>query len=852
MADKKEILDSIKGIQAQNEALKSQRDLAISINDLATARGKNEEINLNKLLLVSQQERLISELKGKNNKLTTDEKKLLDNIFGVEKNISNELTKQQKIRNGLVGSLNEVNRQLKIGFQYLMQSDKAIKSTILSLGLSGAKAEMMRASFEQSAGFVARLGGSLEDIQTIMIGYADETGRARALTSEMVKDITLIGKGTGLGIEQATKLGAQFESMGVDTKTLVDYVQGVVETSERMGVNTTKVLKNVNDNFKKLNTYTFQQGTKGFAQMAMYSEKFRINMDEALNSAKVAKSLEGAIDLAAQLQVMGGEFAKTDPFEMLFLSRNDPAKFTEKIADMTKGVVSFRKMADGTFQHFISPADQDRLAAVNKSLGLQEGSLTQIAQKQADIQRMRQQMNGAGLSRKDRDLVEGMATINAKTGRFAVQIAGASKDISIITSNDLKVLQNQKATLEQRAKDSQTFEDAFKNTIAQLKTALLPILKTINSAMEAVKPIAAPIIKFLTNNQIAPAWAKVGLTFMTAGLVWKGVSFKLDEWTKRFLSAKGKGGGIGNIIGDVDRNGKPLNVGAQKAYDVGQVNRSNAAANASRAGGIKNLMTGAGVGAAAVGIGGGVALAAVGISKLADSMSKLTDKQADTLKSIAMTLAITFPVAAIGIALVAGAATAGAVGLLALGAAITLVGAGVGLAAAGIGAMGLGLSKMIDSSKNAGTSLSTVAGGIAQIGLAMAGTGIGSLLGGGGMALGLKAIASQAPAIAEIGESFKQINAVMSGSKEDFMAIQNAVDSISKMNVKGGTAFADLANLLKTPLKVEFADKDVAVVSNITMNIDGYKFHEATNTTGRVIQKTQEVKRGQGSLGTRT
>jgi hypothetical protein len=164
-----------------------------------------------------------------------------------------------------------------------------------------------------------------------MQGYADETGRARVLSAEMVKDITAIGQGTGLGIEAATRLGAQFELMGFDAKTTMDYVQGVVDTSERMGVNTTKVLKNISDNFKKLNTYTFQQGVKGFAQMAMYAEKFKIDIGQALNAASVSKTLEGAIDLTAQLQVMGGEFAKTDPFEMLFLSRNDPAKFTEKI-----------------------------------------------------------------------------------------------------------------------------------------------------------------------------------------------------------------------------------------------------------------------------------------------------------------------------------------------------------------------------------------------------------------------------------------------------------------------------------------------------------------------------------------
>ena len=98
-----------------------------------------------------------------------------------------------------------------------------------------------------------------------MEGYADETGRARVLSSQMAEDILAVGKGTGLGVEQAAKLGAQFELMGFDARKTIDYVQGIVDTSERMGVNTTKVLKNLNDNFKRLNTYSFRSGSKGIA-----------------------------------------------------------------------------------------------------------------------------------------------------------------------------------------------------------------------------------------------------------------------------------------------------------------------------------------------------------------------------------------------------------------------------------------------------------------------------------------------------------------------------------------------------------------------------------------------------------
>lgn len=806
-----------------NKELANSRDISISINDIDTARARQSEINANN-------ERLANELKANGKKLTDEQRKKLSDIEKTQKGINTELSKEEKIRQRNLTLAREFNNQIKIGWDYLMKSDKVIRQTILNLGMSGTKAEMMRASFEQSANYVTRLGGNLEDIQTIMQGYADETGRARVLSAEMVKDIELIGKGTGLGVEQATRLGAQFELMGYDAKSTMEYVQGVVDTSERMGVNTTKVLKNVNDNFKKLNTFTFQQGIKGFAQMAEYAEKFKIDMNDALNAATVAKSLEGAVDLAAQLQVMGGEFAKTDPFEMLFLSRNDPAKFTEKIADMTKGVVTFRKMADDTFEKFISPADRDRLANVAKSLGMEASQLTQIAERQAEIQKMRQQMAGIGLSDEQKKLIEGAATFDTKTGKFQVQLAGTMRDISTLTKDQADKFAVEHKSLEERAKSAQTFEDTLKATIETLKASLLPLLKSINWVLDhTLKPIAD-----LASNGWGIAGAATAL--ISAGLLWKGVTNKLSNVVQDYITKK-NGEGISGFLG---RKGM-INAESTKGTVSGlaEQRRGIGAGAAAKGAGMKALGQGAGFGAAMVGAGAGIAIAATGISKLADAMSKLTDKQAETLASIVKSLSwfmVGAAAAAVGIMAFGAGATAAAPGLLAFGAAVLMVGAGIGIAAAGIGYMGKGLAELVTAGKDAGPAMLQLGAGIGAISLAMMGFTAGAF-GFLTFAATMKTIAKNADAMEKVGNAFGKINAVMSGSKEDFVAIDNAIRSISNMNTSGGGMLAELATLLKSPLKVQFADKEVSMVTNITMEIDGQKLFNKSYNVPAAIEK---------------
>jgi hypothetical protein len=825
---KQEIADALANHKAIQDALTEEARWYREIGDAETARARESE-------KIAQNQKLISELLENYNKLTVKQKQLLTDLqeeqkelIKNEKAVNAEIKAQEKTRAKINAVLAETNRQIKIGLRYLMDSDKIIKSTVLNLGMSGTKAEFMRASFEQSAGYVARLGGSLEDVGTIMTGYADETGRARIMSAEMVKDITAIGKGTGLGIEAATKLGAQFELMGFDAKSTMDYVQGVVDTTERMGVNTTKVLKNVNDNFKRLNLYTFQQGVKGMAQMAAYAEKFRVDVGQALNAADVARSLEGAIDLAAQLQIMGGEFSKTDPFELLFLARNDPAKYTEKVADMTKGVVTFRKVADGTFEKFISPADRDRLAAVAKSLGMEVGALTEIAERQAEIQRMRQQMAGMGLSSKEKEIVEGAAIFNKTTGRFEVQLAGHMRDVTTLTKTQADAFVKERKSLEARALEAQTFEGAFKATINELKSALLPLLKTINGVLTAIRPVVVKITEFLTGDKLLPGWVKVGLLFLSAGALWKGI---LQPGAERIGKAT-----VGRLAERI-RGTAPEPT--ERIIGGGRRGAGKFAGKAMAGAGV-------GVGVAALGIGAGIGAAAAGISLLANAMSRLDEKQAETLKSIVRTLGwfiLGGVAAAVGIAAFGTGAAAAAPGLLAFGAAVALVGVGIGAAAGGIGLMGMGLAKMMDASKGAGENLKGVAVGIGGIALATVAS-AGGLIAFTGF---LNRIGKHAPEIASVGETFKEINAVLAGSAEDYVKVQNAIEAIAKANIRGGGMFADLANILNKPLRVEFADKRLTIASDITLDIDGDKFMRKVVSVPAFIQKYNAVQTQKGS-----
>jgi hypothetical protein len=824
----KELLGLTKELQT---AYKSNLDIEKQVADLQERRSERQTL-INQLQqnyndLNNRQKGVLNDLI----KLQNSEYDTLKKLSKQQKEINEQLQKEIKTRQKIVDLANSLASALKQTWTFLQSQDKIIKSTILNLGMSGIKADMMRNSFEESAGFVARLGGSLEDVQGIMEGFADETGRARVLSSDMVKDIEMIGKGTGLGIEQATKLGAQFELMGIDAKSAMDYVQGVVDTSERMGVNTTKVLKNINDNFKRLQGYTFQQGVKGFAQMAEYAEKFKISIDAALNAADIGRTLEGAINMGAQLQVMGGNFAKMNPFDILYNSRNNPEQFQKDIATMTKGIATLRKNTDGTFQKFISPADMDRLTQVGKALGISADEMKTIALRQLDINTMADKLQGMGLTEREKELIQGAAIFNTKSGKYQVMLAGQMQDINSLTRGQAESFVKQTVSLEERAKQAQTFDEVFKATINELKAALLPILNKVNVVLKHVASIADWIGDFTKG---AGGWWKAAGLLIIAGGLWKIASNSISNAVKSFIQS-----GIGGKIKNFGSFGKSAAPTMAETVSGGGVNKG---ISGGAAAGI-----GAGIGMAALGVGAGIGVAAVGISKLADSMSKLTPEKAkilkDIVKSLGWVVGISATLAA-GIIAIGMSATISAPGLLALGGTFLMIGAGIGIAAAGIGFMAIGLAKLVESSKGAGPAMLEVGAGIAAISLAMMGFTFGAL-GFLTFAATMHSIAKNADAMSKVGDAFKQISTVMHGSKDDFIAVQNAVESISKMNTKGGGMLADLATLLKSPLKVEFANGGQVILKNdVTLDIDGNKFMHKVYNTVVAIDKQQALKQG--------
>lgn len=261
--------------------------------------------------------------------------------------------------------------------------------------------------------------------------------------------------------------------------------------------------------------------------------------------------------------------------------------------------------------------------------------------------------------------------------------------------------------------------------------------------------------------------------------------------------------------------------------------------------GMGMMRGGAGIGAAALGIGAGIGIAAVGISQLADSMAKLDATQIEALPKTLWAMAGALGMLVVPLALVGATGKMTWEIFLALGAAALMVGAGIGIAAAGIGYMGKGLGELAEKSKGSADDFVKIAGGIVSIAGAMASfenplTAFGLLAFSGVMTtIGAAALASTS-----LTDSMTNMGVAIKGSKDDFIAVQNAIESISKANSTKGGIIGELANLIKQPLTVKFAEDKVQLRNDVTLQINGDDFVNKVINVDLLVQKIKAARLG--------
>lgn len=369
----------------------------------------------------------------------------------------------------------------------IFEMDKAMKQTALSMGVLSKESGGMRTTITNVAKQTTMIGVGLAKVAKLQEDYSYNLGRNVLLNEKGLKAMAQMSVVTGLGAEGTAQMAADMDVVGLSAERTGQFVNETLKSSHKMGVNATKVMKNLAGNFKMLNKYHFKDGVKGLAKMAELVTRLGVDMEAASGFADKLWNVEGAVEMSAQLNVMGGAWAKmSDPFHLMYMARNDMAGLTEEIANAAKESVTFNN-ATGEFD--MSTEGMHKLKIIAEQTGLAYEDLVTMGKNAKKFEKIESQLTfsvGGGEEGKAmKDFITSKAMLNKK-GEATIMIDGKERLVKSLTEADKSLIKAQIAQeedMQKRAEQSRTFDEQLTYFIDQLKIYLLPMLTGINKMM---------------------------------------------------------------------------------------------------------------------------------------------------------------------------------------------------------------------------------------------------------------------------------------------------------------------------------------------------------------------------------
>jgi len=421
----------------------------------------------------------------------------LNRISSSTRNINESLSKTGNlfadINNNLTDVIsNNVRFISDLSSQYDLAEKLAesYKQVVVNIGLSSKRQQQFGKVFTRSLSEVQEFGGDLQDVVTAYDTFADESGRVRILSPDEVKNIVALEKGTGVVGDSAAKLMERFDLMGISSKDAMQSINKIFVDSQKIGLNASKVVKTLSDNFDTMQGYSFRNGIKGMTEMAKLSVKMRTNISEMLGMAEKFYDPESAIETASNLQMLGGDIAAAfgDPIEMMYLARNEPEKLATKLQSITENMMTFNEV---TGEYEFPPEVRMQLKSAGEQLGINVDTMIELARQSSKIKDIKMNVSSNITDDEMREQIASMAKM--KDGKWVIEY-GKDQEISIDSdklTKDLvneisKIPETEKDAIITTAKESLTTNQYLKSIDDKFKTAFIAEANIYNAVEKGI------------------------------------------------------------------------------------------------------------------------------------------------------------------------------------------------------------------------------------------------------------------------------------------------------------------------------------------------------------------------------
>ncbi len=283
---------------------------------------------------------------------------------------------------------------------------------------------------------------------------AEARGRTTERMSQQAVRSAIDLKRMGIGAEAVNN----FDTFGKSLEKTDEYFARLYSEVSKKGLSFKNVSKAVNDNLKMAQSHTFANGLRGLERMAEKSTQLKYNMQQVFQFADKVSEIEGAISTAANLSVLGGEFAQfSNPMQLLYEGLNDTEALNDRIIKMFGNKAYFNNQ---TGQMDMTAFERERLKQAAKAAGLDPGEMLNLSYNQGKMNRISSQI-APGVSKDVAEYIKNIAELDKK-GNAYVNLNGKEVSVNKLTNKDKEILEQESKAKE--LKEGAKLGDVWKET----------------------------------------------------------------------------------------------------------------------------------------------------------------------------------------------------------------------------------------------------------------------------------------------------------------------------------------------------------------------------------------------------
>ena len=319
------------------------------------------------------------------------------------------------------------------------KADEAAFAYGKRIGLAGDQVARLRnemIKFANTAQIGINYGKSIEEAIKLQGDYSAAVGRNIMMTNKQAESMMALS--AVVGDDMAVKFSASLDKFGLSTESAGEMMTQMFNKSVKQGISLETYAKNVSDHLTMAQKYTFKNGINGLTSMAEKAAKLRVDMDMVAQMAEKMGTIGDSVNVASQLQVLGGPFTQfADPMKLLYGSLNDMEGLMDQLTNLTGSLGRFNRE---TGEIEIATFDKLRLKQAAQAMGVDYGKLIEQTTTQARRGEIEYQMRGlANIPDEYKELImntatfqNGVAGVRGENGEF--------KALSELGSGDLKSL----------------------------------------------------------------------------------------------------------------------------------------------------------------------------------------------------------------------------------------------------------------------------------------------------------------------------------------------------------------------------------------------------------------------------